>query len=309
MNEPDTADGEGEDKGPLAGERLAAARRQLKIPLGDVAKALHLDEHKVAALEANRFEIVGPPVFAKGHLRKYAELVGVPIEDMLADYYKLNRSVGAPPVVGPKRKYPRQFSAGPWIAGFVSLALLSSAAWWWLNREVDDRPAARPPVSVPDQPMPEEIVPEESVPEESIPEESVPQELERQAVEQPAPASIEADQDLAAASAPAEAEEDVPLEQVAPPPPSSDATVTDGTVELRMAFSGDCWTEVSDGDGRQLFFDLGVAGRTVTVAGPGPLDVLLGNADNVLLTVDGAAYDVPQSSWADNTLRLTISGQ
>ena len=93
MNEPDTADGEGEDKGPLAGERLAAARRQLKIPLGDVAKALHLDEHKVAALEANRFEIVGPPVFAKGHLRKYAELVGVPIEDMLAD-----SSTARPPV-------------------------------------------------------------------------------------------------------------------------------------------------------------------------------------------------------------------
>ncbi len=46
-----------------------------------MAKELHLDEPKVQALEENQFDVLGAPVFAKGHLRKYAELVGVPVDD------------------------------------------------------------------------------------------------------------------------------------------------------------------------------------------------------------------------------------
>jgi cytoskeleton protein RodZ len=85
--------------GPVAGERLAAARRAREVSLHDVAKELHLDEHKVVALEQNRFEILGAPVFAKGYLRKYAELVEVPVDDVIADYYRLNRSSVTPPLI------------------------------------------------------------------------------------------------------------------------------------------------------------------------------------------------------------------
>ena len=69
--EPDT-----DEEGPLGGERLRAARRANDISLRDIAKELHLDEGKVRALEQNDFDVLGAPVFAKGHLRKYAELVG-----------------------------------------------------------------------------------------------------------------------------------------------------------------------------------------------------------------------------------------
>ena len=95
---------EAEPAGPLGGERLAAARRAHEISATDIARELHLDERKVRALEQNDFALLGAPVFAKGHLRKYAELVGVPVDDVIADYYKMNRSTGAPPVVGPARK-------------------------------------------------------------------------------------------------------------------------------------------------------------------------------------------------------------
>jgi cytoskeleton protein RodZ len=106
----------------------------------DIAKELHLDEAKVQALEDNRFEVLGAPVFAKGYLRKYAELVSVPIDDVLADYYRLNRAVGAPPVVGPKRQRPpAEFSATPWIAGIVVLLVAAAATYWWLSRPPADR--------------------------------------------------------------------------------------------------------------------------------------------------------------------------
>ena len=81
----------------VAGERLAEARRLKQISLPDIARQLHLDEPRVQALEENRFDALGAPVFAKGYLRKYADLVGVPVDDVMADYYTINRATGAPP--------------------------------------------------------------------------------------------------------------------------------------------------------------------------------------------------------------------
>ncbi len=88
MNETPEQKPDAEDSGPLGGERLAAARRANEISARDIAIELHLDEPKVRALEQNQFEVLGAPVFAKGHLRKYAELVGVPIDDILSDYFR-----------------------------------------------------------------------------------------------------------------------------------------------------------------------------------------------------------------------------
>ena len=125
------------DPGPrgthdVGGERLAEARREQQISVLEIAKELHLDESKVRALERNEFDVLGAPVFAKGHLRKYAELVGVPIEDVLTDYYQLNRSTGAPPVVGPTRTQPSDVKVGPWIAIVVAVVILGAGVWWFL---------------------------------------------------------------------------------------------------------------------------------------------------------------------------------
>jgi cytoskeletal protein RodZ len=98
-DKPDEQAPEEESTGPRGGERLAEARREQQISVLEVAKELHLDEPKVRALERNDFETLGAPVFAKGHLRKYAQLVGVDPDDIYADYYHLTRSESLPPVV------------------------------------------------------------------------------------------------------------------------------------------------------------------------------------------------------------------
>jgi cytoskeletal protein RodZ len=134
MNENSQQPTESEGSGPLGGERLAAARRTHEISATDIAKELHLDEFKIRALEQNNFAVLGAPVFAKGHLRKYAELVGVPVDDVLADYYELNRAAGAPPVVGPVRRMRRDISLGPWITGGIIAIIIASTAWWWFAR-------------------------------------------------------------------------------------------------------------------------------------------------------------------------------
>jgi cytoskeleton protein RodZ len=78
-------------------------------------------------------------------------------------------------------------------------------------------------------------------------------------------------------------------------------------VELVLNFSGDCWTEVTDADGRQLFFDLGSAGSSVTVSGAPPLRVLLGDRGNVSLQVNGVDYPISGEGQRLNTAKLTIN--
>lgn len=287
-NEPSAAD---VSTGPVGGERLADARRARGVSVREIAKELHLDEPKVRALEQNRFEVLGAPVFAKGHMRKYAELVGVPIDDVLADYYQLNRSVGAPPVVGPPRKVSRDISIGPWLAVVVAL-IVGAATWWWFRAE----PASEP-VSV-QAPAPLEA-------------ESLEDRVRDVADEAPSAAVEEITE--------AFEEPAGPLIEVVPEPEADLVSVEDSAdvesgltgnnVELVLTYSGDCWTEVTDAAGRRLFFDLGTDGRTVTLNGIEPLGVLLGNSANVAVSVDGFDYTIPAANRRGNTARLTIYGQ
>ncbi len=270
--------------GPLAGERLALARRELEITILDVAKELHLDEPKVRALERNDFEVLGAPVFAKGHLRKYAQLVGVPIEDVLADYYTLNRATGAPPLVARVVKPERSFSPGPWIALLLVLLIAAAAYWYFVVRQ----PSQPTPVSQPaDTPVQQSAVTDAAPAEVFVPvqEEST-------------------DDDLDAA----------PVEQVADTPPAAEPAVqtlpepvADGTVRLSVAFSGDCWTEITDAAGERLFFGLGTAGRSITVEGAEPLSALFGSAESVALEVNGVSRAISAFERRGDTARMTIA--
>ncbi len=272
----------GKTEGPLAGERLALARREQQITVLEVAKELHLDEPKVRALEQNKFDVLGAPVFAKGHLRKYATLVGVNIDDVLQDYYRLNRSVGMPPVVGKIRMPARERSPGLWIA-MIIVVIIAAAAYWWFVVNVATSAAPNTPDTgfiVP--PNDAEYVPGNNG---SVVAEAV--ELPEVGVESEVPAF------------------DAPAVQTTPATVAEQA-VADGQVRVTMNFSGDCWTEISDANGQRLFFDLGQDGRSVDVSGQAPLSVLLGNADNVSLRVNGADYVIAPVDRRGQTARLTI---
>ena len=120
-----------EPAGPRGGERLADARRALQISALEVAKELHLDESKVRALERNEFDVLGAAVFAKGHLRKYAQLVGVDPDDVYADYYQLTRSESMPPVVVGRSRMRQEVSPGPWIAAIIVILVAAISYWWF----------------------------------------------------------------------------------------------------------------------------------------------------------------------------------
>jgi cytoskeleton protein RodZ len=236
---------------------------------------------------------LGAPVFTKGYLRKYAELVHVPIDDVLADYYRMNRATGAPPVVGPRRpKESNPINPGPWIAVIVVLLLAAGLAWWWFNRP----PSTAIPVTRGVSSIPQTLQPE---PVDEAPTDSTGAQADDAA---PAGNEVAVETASAATGAPASTAQE---QQSAPPP---DTRTGSPTTQLTLRFSGDCWTEVTDGNGNRLFFGLGTDGRNVTVSGMPPIRVLLGDNDNVGLQVNGVDYVVKPSELRGNTARLSIGG-
>jgi cytoskeleton protein RodZ len=297
-------------EGPLGGERLAEARREKQISVLEIAKELHVEEAKIRALENNEFDVLGAPVFAKGHLKKYSQLVGVDHDDVLADYYRLTRSQEMPPVIVQRQKPRRELSPGPLIAAIILLALLALTYWLLIERPFTAPPG---PAAVPSA-APETRAPLESEPVESEVE-TAP------AVETTAPGGDEAAAEQPAAEPlAAEAVEQMPADVPQEPPALAQqqpAAVVDNTagaaagedeVRLSVTFLGDCWTEITDASGRRLYFQLGRSGRTVNVSGPGPLTVLFGDANNVDVRVDGEDFTIPAANRRGRTARLTISG-
>ncbi len=280
-----------ESGGPLAGQRLAIARRENDISISEIAKELHLDEPKVQALEENQFDQLGAPVFAKGHLRKYAELVGVATDDVLADYYKLNRSAGAPPVVGPKRpKPPTDISLGPWIAGIVAVSLIAAVSYWWLNRVPAPASSTTPGVLEP-------FVASGATTPDAQPEETPPS----------AGVSPDDSRPVETATSPEAQDTSPDLDPVINQGPVAPAG--EGQLQISMTYSGDCWTEVTDANGERLFFGLGMAGQTVTRNGMPPFQALFGDANNVSVTVNGVDFPISGRAGRGNTARVTIDGQ
>ena len=266
--------------GPVCGERLAEARRELQISVLEIAKELHLDEPKVRALERNEFDVIGAPVFAKGHLKTYARLVNVDHDDILVDYYKLTRMTAMPPVVMARPRPGRELSPGPWIVVIV-IIIIGVTAFWWFTRPAEPVPEVQIEEALPEEvPLDESPAPQQgadlpdnaAVPEQAAPRVVEPVIVEETQAEQPTEPLVEA-----------------------------------GQMHLLVTYSGDCWTEITDANGRRLLFDLGKDGRTVELSGAEPFNVLFGNPANVRLRVNGEERALPQAR-PDRPLRTTLSG-
>jgi len=253
------------------GERLAEARRDQQISVLEIAKELHLDEPKVRALERNEFEVLGAPVFAKGHLKKYASLVGVDADDVLTDYYQLTRQDSIPPIVIGRKRAQQEVSPGPWIAVIVVI-IVAVASYWWFA--VYSSQASTP------APAPQQVL----EPQQEIAGDTVDEGTSELLAAEPEPEPV-------ASEAPRQVAEQL----------------EDGQVSLSLVFTGDCWAEVADARGRRLFYEMGRSGTSVDLTGVAPFAVLFGDVDNVRVQVNGIDYPVSSSSPGSRTTRLTIT--
>jgi len=61
--------------------------------------------------------------------------------------------------------------------------------------------------------------------------------------------------------------------------------------KLALHLDEDCWIEIQDGRGRQLYYKVGRAGKTYEFQGARPFRVTLGHARGVTVVYNGEPFD------------------
>lgn len=103
------------------------------------------------------------------------------------------------------------------------------------------------------------------------------------------------------------AEPAAPVAEVAPAAPAAAAepvSVAAGEGLVQVNFSDDCWTQVTDANGRVLVSTVKRKGETLQVAGKAPLEVRLGFARGAQLSYNGAPVNLRVNSGG--TARVTL---
>jgi len=118
------------------GETLRAARERTGLDVDQAAERLHVDAAVIRALEEGRFSALGAPVFVRGHLRRYAELLGEPEAPLQARYAAMQEASIAPDLTQVPTSVvpvlPRQTRRWPLVL-LATLLVLGIALWWALR--------------------------------------------------------------------------------------------------------------------------------------------------------------------------------
>ena len=285
------------------GEQLRVARLSQDLTVEQLSTELRIEAKQLHALEENRFEQIGVPVFVKGYLKQYGSRLGLDVADLLALYYK--QTTLADVQVQPSRtitlRDERQITS--WVVAAIVLltVIVGLAAWWWNGGTfagVLPTGSAAAPASTPEPtPVRAEPVSTRTQPE---PERTAPAPEQRPVPAEDAPPAVES---TASDASPPEAAD------VTQAPDESDDAPRVGpavTIPLQLVFEAESWAEITDARGERLLFGLNAAGRDVTVSGQPPFSIVLGNADSVRLTVDGAPYTIPRTGRQGNLARFSV---
>lgn len=115
------------------GARLRGARERSRLTILQAAERLHVDPDILEALEADNFAALGAPVYVKGHLRHYAELVGEPVEPLF-ELYSQGTRVPPPDLTRIPKAMPDD--AGRLVAPAVLVVVIfavAGAVWWGMS--------------------------------------------------------------------------------------------------------------------------------------------------------------------------------
>jgi cytoskeleton protein RodZ len=254
------------------GARLRSARERRRLTILQAAERLHLDPDILEALEADDFAALGAPVYVKGHLRHYAELVG---ESPEALYELYSQGTRVPPPDLTRVPKPVADDTGRLVAPAVIVVIgfaVAGTVWWGLS--LSHRhwliAASHPvPISVP---AATPLEPDEAV---GLPQAGGPA-LPRAATSTAGRAAVAA----------------VPGH---------------GDIEVIFVYSTDSWTEVYDATGRRLLYGLSLGHATRRLEGVPPLSVLLGDASGVSIKVGGRAEPFSPFVRADHTAWFLIA--
>ena len=262
------------------GQRLTRYRDTMGLTTAAAAARLHCDESIIIALEADRFAEIGARVFVQGHLRRYADLIGAPTAELLADFSAEGVALAAPDLTKIPRAPIPAVNSQAWARrlGIVAAAVVIAVAAWWILQGAGVSNSSIPAAEK--MPLTEEAA--------------------SSSVELPTATNETAVVEPSVVAPPAVAP------PVVEPPVSATTPGVAGRVVLAIDVRADCWVEIYDVEGQKLYFDNVPRGAQARAAGDGPLRVLLGRADAASLQVGGRAIAIPSSFIRNSTAYFTV---
>lgn len=327
------------------GDILRQAREQRDWSQAEVAQKLNLTVSSLNNLEAGAFDKLPGHTFARGYIRAYAKLMGMDQAPLVQAFDNITGTHAQGSDVHALGRIEEPVRLSHNIMRVVSLLLLVAVVgggfFWWQDQgslrgkdlakialehvevESADGTTQIHPLDEPeDQAVSEAQQPaSEVLPLQPVASEQAP----AVAAETPAPVVAVAPSNsvpapapsTAPAPAPAAAATVAPVAQPAPaspvavaPAPVAPATaapapVPAGSGSVHIQFTADCWTQVSDGNGKVLFSAIKRKGDSLELTGKPPFAVRLGFARGAQVSYNGQAVDVaPFTSGETARLKL-----
>ncbi len=318
------------------GETLRQAREGNGWSLAEVALKLNLTVSSLSNLEDGAFDKLPGHTFARGYIRAYAKLLGMDQAVLVQQFDQHTGTDSQGSNVHSLGRIEEPSRVSHTILRIVSLLLLIAVVGggfvWWQDQtslrtkdliglspehvEVEgaDGTTQIHPIDEPEDQAVVEGQTEAATPL-ALPEGSATADVQAN-VEAPAPVAPVAP--VVAPAAPVVTPA-APVVAVAPAPavvaapassapavaPATPATPVAGAGQVRIQFTADCWTQITDGGGKVLLSGLKRKGETADVSGKPPFAVRLGYARGAQVSYNGQVVDVaPFTSGETARLKL-----
>ncbi|UTV27147.1 cytoskeleton protein RodZ [Photobacterium atrarenae] len=293
------------------GDMLRQAREQLGYSQKDIASRLRLRLSVINDIEDNHFEQSQLATFTRGYVRSYAKFVGLDEREVLA---RLDKEGHAQPENHEMQSFSRRTKREAhdnrimrltWALAIIFIGM--TGVWWWQSLQME--PDALDYSEQQSQPLDESlagsngevgleaemaglefdepVLTETGSTSDLLATEAVTQ------VEEPAPVtSFEAPTEPAAGDADATglAAREETAAQSAEPAPVVEA-ITSG---LQLTFSGDCWIDIRDANGKRLETGIKKSGDVLNLDGAEPYKLVLGAPSVVKINYKGEPVDLSQ---------------
>ncbi|VVQ12415.1 Cytoskeleton protein RodZ [Pseudomonas fluorescens] len=315
------------------GEILRQARESNGWSLAEVALKLNLTTTSLSNLEAGAFDKLPGHTFARGYIRAYAKLLGMDQAVLVQQFDQSTGTDSQGSSVHSLGRIEEPVRVSHTILRIVSLLLLVAVIGggfvWWQDqtsmRTKDLIGLAPEHVEVEgadgttqihplDEPEDQAVVEGQTeggtalaLPQADAPAEA-PEQAQATAPVAPAAPTTPAAPAHTTPATPVPAAPAVPA-PVAPAPAPAPAPAVAASVagqgQVKVQFTADCWTQVTDGSGKVLFSGLKRKGDSLAVNGKPPFTVRLGFARGAQVSYNGQPVDVaPFTSGETARLKL-----
>lgn len=309
------------------GEILRQKRLSLGWSQAQVAQNLNLSERIIEQLESGNYQQMPGHTFARGYTKAYGKLLGLDQVELVRtfDGYTGTDAKGSTVHSLGRLDEPVRLSRN--VLRFVSFILvvliIAMGLFWWQERSRQASSASAVSmehVEVEGADGKTEIHPIDE------PEEQPPVTAQQPAATLPSPVGTPTPDAnaVAAMTAPTAAPTPSPVTGSTSPAPTAPAAATPaapasapaaapvaGSDNLNIRFSANCWTQVSDGNGKILFSGVKKGGESLEYASiKAPVNIRLGFARGAQISYNGQVVDLaPYTKGETARIKLGQAGQ